>query len=195
MKAVRLIPWLLVIGLLTGWVLWQQSRPSSAPQALPELPSFAADAVAAIDIDNPGKTSVHLKKQADGWYLVPGAGNDTGTSSEPVRAATDAVEHLLADLAAMRPVRVVSHKPEHYARLGVDEHGGTHLRLLDAGNQPLLDAYIGKPATDLVTTYLRLASGDAAVTVNRSLSWQVRRMPDAWKAPEKPVARDGYSQP
>lgn len=212
MKRLRWLIWLLLIGLLAGWVFWQQSRPSSAPQALPDWPALSPASVAEIEIRHPGRDAVLLRKQQDGWHLLvtgskkgekpSGASSGEGSGpvsadgpEGPVAADDDAVRHLLTDLAAMRPVRVVSHRAEHYARLGVDAHNGTHLWLRDASGRALLDLYVGKPSTDLVSTYVRLADRSEAVTVNRSLTWQVGRLPDAWKAPERPASKDESRQP
>jgi len=42
--------------------------------------------------------------------------------------------------------------------------------------------FVGKPATDLRSTYIRVASEDKVLTVDKTLTWQVKRTPESWFA-------------
>ncbi len=172
---------LLALGL---WVLGQQAAPKSALQALPEWPQIDVQRVAAIEILQGDNRQLAIRKKNTAWFV--------GTDGEETRADDGAVRHLLEDLAHMHPVRVVSHQPAHFSRLGVADDA-SRVRLLDGQQTLLLDLLIGKPATDLVSTYVRLAGTSRAVTVNRSLTWQVRRIPDAWRMRDEKKTQAGKS--
>jgi hypothetical protein len=61
------------------------------------------------------------------------------------------------------------------------EHGDT-----------LLELFIGKQGSDLISTYLRFADRPEVLAVDRTLLWQVRRPYEEWKAPApiSPVVDD-----
>ncbi|MDX8407064.1 MAG: DUF4340 domain-containing protein [Mariprofundaceae bacterium] len=174
----KALPVLALIGALAVWALWQQSKPDSAQQALPSWTSFDQAKAGDILIQNRNAPAIHLQRQQSAWMLLP-VGDEA-----PLAADAGAVAHLLADLANMRIVRVVSHQPAHFSRLNVDEKSGAHVIVKDAGGDALLDIFVGKPGSDLISTYVRRSGEDAAVTVNRSLTWQVKRVRSGWQAPE-----------
>jgi hypothetical protein len=67
------------------------------------------------------------------------------------------------------------------------------------GGDTLLDLFIGKQGSDLISTYLRLADRPEVLAVDRTLLWQVRRPYQDWKAPVSPDADgsgvDGVNEP
>ncbi|HKI61978.1 MAG TPA: DUF4340 domain-containing protein [Mariprofundaceae bacterium] len=172
---------LLVVVGLAGWTLWMQSRPDSEPQDLPVWPVFKAAEVSDISISGTGMSLTHLQRQGNRWLLVDDHAN--GEKKHDVAANEEAVNHLLGNLAEMRLVRVVTHHTEHFADLGVDEAAGVHVILRNKQGSSLLDILVGNHGADLISTYVRLQGDNEAVTVNRSLTWQVRRMRKAWQAP------------
>ncbi|MDX8382673.1 MAG: DUF4340 domain-containing protein, partial [Ghiorsea sp.] len=109
-----------------------------------------------------------------------------------VEIQTVAVGQLLRDLQRMKVRRVASHQAEHHARFAVDD-GGVQVLLKDSAGKMLLDVMVGKPATDLVTTYVRMTAENTVITVNKTLTWQVKRTPEAWlvtQPEEKPLEHE-----
>jgi len=177
----KMLAALIVVAVLASWALWMQMRPQSAPQNLPAWSSFESAEVRDISISGAGFPLTHLQQQGKHWLLLDGEAN--GAEKHGVAANDEAVNHLLASLADMRLVRVVTHHAEHFPRLGLDEATGIHVVLRDKHGSILLDILVGKPAVDLISTYVRRQGVNEAVTVNRSLSWQLKRTHDTWQAP------------
>jgi len=163
-----------------GWTLWQQSLPDSESQTLPVWTAFEPAQVRDITLAGGGASPTHLKRQGEQWMLLPES--DVAVVEQAVAADDEAVDHLLADLAYMQPVRIVTRHAEHFSRLGVDAANGMHVVLRDLSNAILLDILVGTPATDLISTYVRRQGDDEAVAVNRSLTWQIKRTHQAWQA-------------
>ncbi len=173
-----LLPGILILGLLV-WAGWRFSQPARAPQeGMPSLAAMDTTRVAAIVIKPGAGKPVRLEKHKGGWILA---------GRKPTPADRDYIGQLLDDLATMRIIRVVTHTHAHDAELGLDR--GVHVRLLDAGNTPLLDIMVGKQASDLISTYVRKKGKPEVLAVDRALVWQISRPTDAWKAPS-PVKTD-----
>lgn len=176
---------------LTGVVIWLASRPDSAPQVMPEMVRFNPDAVYALTLTNGGEVSVSLLRDDSRWKLE-------GVEGEQEDADADVVQRLLDDLASMKIVRVVTRNPEHYEKLRVTT-GSTRVLMKREGGDTLLDLFIGKQGSDLISTYLRLADRPEVLAVDRTLLWQVRRPYQDWKAPVSPDADgsgvDGVNEP
>jgi hypothetical protein len=176
---------------LTGVVIWLASRPDSAPQVMPEMVRFNPDAVYALTLTNEGEVSVSLLRDGTRWKLE-------GVEGEQEDADADVVQRLLDDLASMKIVRVVTRNPEHYEKLRVTT-GSTRVLMKREGGDTLLDLFIGKQGSDLISTYLRLADRPEVLAVDRTLLWQVRRPYQDWKAPVSPDADgsgvDGVNEP
>jgi len=203
---------LTAIAAMAVWAIREQAQPSAASQRLPEWASFSQANVSDVMIRHGKTSSIHLHRQGEHWVLLA---EDIDSDKQPVLADAsenaaskrpaadeDAVGHLLGDLSSMQIVRVVSHHAEYFSQLQLDEENGVNVQLRNPAGEILLDLWIGKPATDLVSTYARLQGAHEAVAVNRSLTWQVRRLPESWKAkpeakapaiPRTPV-RDAYGQ-
>ncbi len=163
----ELIAVLITLGLV-ALIIMQQS-PKDTLQSLPELPHFTVQDVATFSISSKGKVILKGKRKGDKWLLV---GSDT-----PTYLQTKAVERLLHDLQSMQAKRVVVRKTELFQRFAVDEN---EVVLQDKQGHILLDVFVGKPATDLVSTYIRLADDKRVLTVDKVLTWQVKRTLDAW---------------
>jgi hypothetical protein len=146
-----------------------QREPQNTAQDLPELPQFVLEDVVSFKVAIKGKTSIEAKKEGERWLLL---GSTSAKYLNPL-----AVDQLLHDLQTMQAKRVVVRKTELFQRFAVDEN---EVVLRDKQDHALLDVFIGKPATDLVSTYIRLADHKRVLTVNRTLTWQIKRTPDAW---------------
>ncbi len=161
-----------VIVMLVLFALGQRA-PKDTAQVLPNLPSFALAEVAGLVIQIKGQplfeTKKVAKKEGDQWLLVD--------SETPTYLNILAVDQLLHDLQTMKVKRVVVRKTELFQRFAVDEN---EVMLKDKQGNVLLDVFVGKPATDLVSTYIRLADDKRVLTVDKILTWQVKRTPDAW---------------
>jgi len=163
----ELIAVIITLGLV-ALIVTQQS-PKDTLQTLPELPRFAVQDVASFSISSKGEVKLSAKRDASKWLLV---GSDT-----PTYLQTNVVDQLLQDLQAMQVKRVVSRTPEKFSRFSVLD---TQVVLQDKKGNVLLDVFVGKPATDLTRTYIRLADENMVMTVDKVLTWQVKRTQDAW---------------
>ena len=192
-----------LILLLIGMVFWLASRPDSAPQKMPELVHFNPADVFSITLKQEAVGVVSLLRSGEKWQL---AGGLQGEGKEAANA--DAVLHLLDDLAGMAIIRVVTRSPENYERLqiGLEKmgstktgSGSTQVTLKGKDGNMLLNLFVGKQGSDLISTYVRMADTPEVLAVNRVLVWQVRRSYQGWKTrastPAEPDAVDEpYSQ-
>ncbi len=167
----------LIILVLVVMVLAQKD-PGSTSQQLPQLSSFAFDDVQQFSIRQNGEYIIQAKLVDKRW-LSAGAGPD----SEAV-IQTPVVEQLLLDLRDMKVKRVVSHKADNFADFAVTERDSSVL-LSSAEGEPLLHLVVGKPAMDLVSTYVRFANENRVLTVDKVLTWQVKRTADGWLSKEE----------
>jgi hypothetical protein len=165
---------ILLLVLLAGLV-WQQS-PTETAQSLPTLPTIQASEVASFEIQRHQETLLYAELVAKDWLLV----ND----EVQAKLKGNNVEQLLFDVQNMRAKRVASHKAEHHARFSVAEDD-TKLILRNHNGERMLSILIGKPATDLMSTYIRLQGEDIVITVDKILTWQVNRTQDAWLSKEE----------
>jgi len=158
-----------ILLILIGWSAWQFSKPEHAPQAL--LKTLDIKKVHAIALTPAHSSHIHLEKQQNQWML----------SGKPaVPANGESVRHLLADLAAMHIIRIVTHTHAHDNELGMSK--ATKLILSDKSGIRLLDLTVGKQASDLMSTYVRIGQAPEVFAVDKALIWQVRRDSHAWKA-------------
>ena len=159
---------------LAGVVLWLALRPDSAPQRMPEIARFTSQAVDAIEIRD--DSQIELRRAESGWQLMI-------DSSVWSTADDEAVTHLLDDLAAMQPIRVVTRNADQYEKLNVGSKA-TKVILKDRQGRELFQVMIGKQGSDLLSTYIRLAGKPEVLAVDRSLLWQVKRPLEGWQARE-----------
>ena len=178
---------------LAGVLVWLASRPDSAPHSMPEMVRFSPDEVYTLDLKSGGEVAVSLLRSDGGWKLT-----GEGLEGETQDADADAVQQLLDDLASMKIVRVVTRNPGHYEKLRVTT-GSVRVLLKREGGDTLLDLFIGKQGSDLISTYLRLADRPEVLAVDRTLLWQVRRPYQDWKASVSPDVDasgvDGVNEP
>jgi len=157
---------------LAGVVLWMALRPDAAPQRMPEIARFASQGVDSIEIRD--HSQIKLQRVESGWQLL--------IDSDVWRGADDeAVLHLLNDLAAMQPIRVVTRNPDQYEKLKVGL-AATKVLLKDRQGKELFEVMIGKQGSDLLSTYIRFAGKAEVLAVDRSLLWQVKRPLEGWQA-------------
>jgi len=158
--------------ILIGWSAWQFSKPELAPQVHEPLKTPDISKVVAIELAPASGAHVRLKKEGEKWMLA---------GKPDVPANEESVRHLLNNLANMRVVRVVTHTHTHDNALGVNS--GTKLTLLDQTDTVLFILMVGKQGSDLISTYVRIGQAPEVLAVDKSFVWQVRRDPNAWKAP------------
>ncbi len=163
-----------ILALIGGWIA--QQAPIATSQTLPVLPTFKLEDVAQFELVQQGKVLIQARYEHQKWLLLQAA--------EPAYLKAAVVEQLLRDLQTMSPKRVASNKAEHHGRFDVSDSDVSVL-LSDHHGKELLHLFVGKPATDLRSTYVRLATEDTVVTVDKILTWQVKRTKDAWLAEEK----------
>ena len=159
----------LVILVMLALFAIGQRAPKNTAQDLPELPRFQLEDVASLTIRIKQQPEIKAKKEGNRWLLIG--------SESPSEMNALAVDQLLYDLQTMQAKRVVVRKTELFQRFAVDEN---EVVLQDKQGHVLLDVFVGKPATDLVSTYIRLADDKRVLTVNKTLTWQVKRTLDAW---------------
>ncbi|MDQ7004439.1 MAG: DUF4340 domain-containing protein [Ghiorsea sp.] len=152
-----------------------QNTPQETSQMLPKSPSFSLEDVASLSVRLKDKPDLEAKRDGDKWLL---ANSGTPTYLNPL-----AIDQLLHDLQSMKVKRVASANPEQFSLFSVADH---EVVLQDKAGKVLLDVFIGKPATDLTSTYIRLADEKLVITVDKVLTWQVRRTQDAWLNKELP---------
>ncbi len=160
-----------VATILLVALIVMQNTPQDTLQALPELPRFHVEDVTRMTIRQQGEPILEGKREENRWRL---AGGD-----EPVYLDALVVEQLLLDLQSMKAKRIVSKKTEQFSRFSVADD---EVVLQDKQGNILLDVFIGKPATDLTSTYIRLADQQLILAVDKVLTWQVKRSQDAWLA-------------
>lgn len=158
---------IITLGLMA--LIVTQNSPKDTSQTLPELPIFDLADVARLSVHFKGKPSLEAKREGDKWLLLH--------SDKPTYLQTNVVSQLLHDLSTMQVKRVASKKTDQFQRFSVADN---EVVLKDEQGKVLLDVFVGKPATDLTSTYIRLADENMVVTVDKVLTWQVKRTQDAW---------------
>ncbi|MDX8382198.1 MAG: DUF4340 domain-containing protein [Ghiorsea sp.] len=161
----------IVVGLIIIVVLAVlaigQRTPKDTAQNLPSIPTFMLADVAYFEINMKNLPRIHAKQENSKWVLV----NDDLTLNDL------AVDQLLHDLQTMKVKRVVTKKTELFQRFGVDEN---EVVLKDKAGKIIFAVFVGSPATDLVSTYIRLSDENRVLTVDKVLTWQVKRTQDGW---------------
>lgn len=177
---------MVLILLLAGTAFWLASTPDSGSQKMPELVQFKTADVYSMMLKQEALGEISLLRSGEKWLLSAG-----GAGDKQEVADVDAIRHLLDDLATMKIVRVVSRNPEKRKRLemGLERlgstktgSGSTQVTLKTKDGNTVLDLFIGKQGSDLISTYIRMADRPEVLAVNRVLVWQVRRSYQGWKA-------------
>ena len=180
------IAFILLIATLLTTYLWQKDRPTHAVQTISSWSTVDPSLVTGISISNDAEENIILHKK-EAWML----GDKT--------ANQEAIERMLEHLHEMRPIRVVTRNPKQYARLSVSDQSA-RIRLTDKKDHVLLDIHIGKPGSDLISTYVRLRHEKEVIAVNKALVWQVNRTKESWQAQENKTdnsndQKDPYAHP
>jgi len=171
-----------VITLVLVALIVTQNSPDETSQTLPSLPSFVLEDVASFSVQLKDKSKLEAKREGDKWLLIS---RDTRTYLQ-----TNVASQLLHDLQTMQVKRVASRNPDKFSRFSVLD---AQVILQDKEGKVLLNVFIGKPATDLTSTYIRVADENMVVTVDKVLTWQVKRTQGAWLEQEA-VTKDAPSE-
>jgi len=171
--AMRIALWITLFFSLLWLIIWLWQEPTSRQQDMEIWPDIAVEEIVKVVIRKQSSDQLVLQLVEGHWRLVNGD-----------LAVQDAVQHLLADLVGMLPIRVVTRKHEYDAELGMQDRA-VWVQCLNGKGELVLDLVVGKQGSDLLSTYVRRVGDDAVVAVNRALVWQVKRSNRAWKSVEK----------
>ncbi|HXH65309.1 MAG TPA: DUF4340 domain-containing protein, partial [Mariprofundaceae bacterium] len=168
--------------------LMRWAQPPEALQAMPAWPSVVPARAADIVLyaAGPASSRVHLVRRGKDWQVQDG--------KDWRDADGQAVDDMLGTLAGMRPDRMVTTNPDHYADLHVTD-GADRITVKGETGAAMLDLLVGKPGPDLVSTYVRLAGRPEVLSVDRSLGWQVRRALADWLEKEPKAAGSAKPAP
>ena len=158
------------LGLLAV-TLWAVNSRDQAPAGAIEVPTIELDkeAITSLEITRPDDEIVVLSN-IDGMWRV----------TEPVEAGADQnnVESALNRLAELQISRVVATKPEHYARLQVDDANAVQV-VAKAGEDTLVRLMVGKYADGM--TMLRIDEGTEVLGASGSLRYAFDRELKSWR--------------
>lgn len=160
----------IAILLLAGVVAWLSSEPDSAAHKMPGMPDFAVSKVTSIRISGASAGPLEIRQSEGQWRFPDG-----------VKVDSDAVNHLLGDLASMRIVRVVTRSSDHDAELGFGS-SVSEVVLSNSDGAVLFRVDIGKQGKDLISTYVRVGEEKTVLAVDKTLLWQVHRGREGWLA-------------
>lgn len=146
-----------------------QKMPDETLQTLPELPKVQVSKVSTFALIQHGQEMLKAVRNGELWLL-------DGDTQKPMNASL--VDRFLHDLEQMRPKRIASRKVDHHHRFEVAD-AGVQVQLFEASRK-VLDVWVGKTATDLRSTYIRLEGSEVVLTVDKVLTWQVKRTKEAW---------------
>jgi len=152
-------------------VLVVQQKPQSTTQTLPSFNTFKISDVTQVALKKHGEVIMHGKHVEEEWLSI------SAIKEPAVKLQTAVIEQLLHDLQSMQIKRVVSHQAENHDAFAVNAQQVT---LKNEQGEVLLDVFVGKPAKDLISTYIRFAGQDEVLTVDKILTWQVKRTAASW---------------
>jgi Domain of unknown function (DUF4340) len=183
----RAMAWTTAVVVLLAIAVWGLMRWAQPPEALQAMPAWP-DVVPSQATDIVLRASapvlqqvrqVHLARRGGIWQVQDG--------KLWKNADGQAVNDMLGTLAAMRPDRIVTRSPAHYADLRVTDDAD-RITVKNKAGAILLDLLVGKPGPDLISTYVRLVGKPDVLSVDSVLDWQVRRSLDDWLKKQPPVA-------
>ena len=172
----RILAWVATVSVLLAIAIWGLVRWAQPPEALQTMPAWPSVVPSqATDIllraSGPTPSQVHLARRGGIWQVQHGkAWKD---------ADGQAIRDMLGTLANMRPDRLVTRNPGHYADLRVT-NDADRITVKGKAGAMMIDLLVGKPGPDLVSTYVRLVGKPDVLSVDRSLDWQVRRAYASW---------------
>ena len=156
---------------LLGLTLWAVNSRNRQPSNSGEIPSIELDkaAITALEITRPEDQRVVLSNVSGAWRVT-----------EPMDAAADQnnVESALNRLAELRITRIVATKPEHYARLQVDDANAVQV-IVRAGQETLVQLMVGKYGNGV--TVIRIDDRTEVFGVSGSLRYAFDRELKSWR--------------
>ena len=161
----------LVFFVLLGVTAWAVNSRNRQPTSAGEIPTVELDraAITALEITRPADARVVLSKVDDGWRVI-----------EPIEATADQnnVDSALNRLAELELSRVVATKPEHYARLQVDDENAVRVTV-KAGDETLSELMVGKYGNGM--TMVRIDERREVFGASGSLRYAFDRELKAWR--------------
>ena len=161
----------MVFFVLLGVTAWAVNSRDRQPASAGEIPTIDLDkaAITVLEITRPQDGRVVLSKGDDSWRVV-----------EPVEATADQnnVDSALNRLAELEIRRIVATKPEHYARLQVDEDNAVRVTV-KAGDETLSELMVGKYGDGM--TMVRIDDRSEVFGVSGSLRYAFDRELKAWR--------------
>jgi len=161
----------LVFFVLLGLTAWAVKSRNRRPTTDGEIPTIELDreAITALEITRPGDGRVVLSKVDDAWWVI-----------EPLEATADRnnVDSALSRLAELELSRVVATKPDHYARLQVDDENAVRVTV-KAGDETLSELMVGKYGNGM--TMVRIDERKEVFGASGSLRYAFDRELKAWR--------------
>ena len=161
----------LVFFVLLGLTAWAVNSRDRRPTSSGEIPTIELDkaAITTLEITRPENGRVVLSKVDDSWRVI-----------EPLEAAADQnnVDSALARLADLEISRIVATKPDHYARLQVDDASAVRVTV-KAGDETLGELMVGKYGNGM--TMVRIDERSEVFGASGSLRYAFDRELKAWR--------------
>ncbi|MDH3653131.1 MAG: DUF4340 domain-containing protein [Myxococcales bacterium] len=161
----------LVFFVLLGLTALAVNRRNRQPTSAGEIPTIELDKaeITALEIKRPEDGRVVLAKVDDSWRVI-----------EPVEATADQnnVDSALNRLADLEISRIVATKPDHYARLQVDEESAVRVTV-KAGDETLSELMVGKYGNGM--TMVRIDERGEVFGASGSLRYAFDRELKAWR--------------
>ncbi len=120
------------------------------------------------NVDEPRR--IEIAREGDVWAV---------TTAKGYPARPEKVQGLLEKIDAFKRGIVRSHNPQHHQQLGVDD-SGRRCQVFDASGKALADVYVGKPAPDFRSTFIRRAGSDEVYVAPDNLAQVFGTMPTQW---------------
>lgn len=119
-------------------------------------------------VDEPRK--IELVRSGEVW----GVATSMGYPAKPEKPKA-----VLEKVQGFKRGIVRSHNPEHHKALGVDE-SGKRCKIYDGGGKILADVFIGKPAPDFRSTFIRKVDSDEVFVAPDNLAQAFATVPTQW---------------
>jgi hypothetical protein len=161
----------LVFFVLLGLTAWAVNSRNRRPASAGEIPTIELDkaAITSLTITRPQDGRVVLSKVDGSWQII-----------EPLEATADQnnVDSALNRLAELEIGRIVATKPDHYARLQVDEDNAVRVTV-KAGDETLSELMVGKYGNGM--TMVRIDDRSEVFGASGSLRYAFDRDLKAWR--------------
>lgn len=148
----------LIVLAAAAWTFdWSRKR-ATQPSGRPLFTDLATERIDRIRIAPAEEDTVLLAKRDGSWFVE----SEGGYAAEP-----DKIEDILEQLPKFYADQVVSTNPENQSIFQVDSTG-TRVWIWQDGRQ-IGDFIVGKPGSDLLSTYIRPAGSDRVLQVGAYL--------------------------